>query len=396
MPRKASIALHGIAGSFKAAGILGKLSLGVRSNRLITLLKPSNYNGDALLHVVTNFRTTSRNSILLSSISIDNIPAGHHSVKLIFRTCSLFPRLGTIRGIVCKLDVQRITGARTGDHTIRLLSDIKLTSCTSHCPTRLSNNRRRHITLTHTLTAGPQILLLSRPLSTLSTGIHIRLQSRVHTLRLRARAAAVVIARSRRRTLIVTSQVTIVCGKHFRRIKAPTRVCRSPTATFMTKFIKSVGILPNILSASKATRAVNYHIPMRTTTNTTALGPNPISIFIEPRRLHLRVTGSSLGSRSTMLKAIASAMLHNTFADMVITVNSKLRLHMSLPSGSTRLFAPKYSMVIEVTSRPVLYATQEIRYITWFYLCQWGSSRQVARSTKFYREAFCTAGASPC
>lgn len=87
-------------------------------------------------------------------------------------------------------------GSGGGDCTLGLLGTIKLRRRGSGLPTRLSKKRRRHTTVTITLTGGPSVLLTSRPAKTISAEATSAVCRLFRGLGGRLNVAVVVIARS--------------------------------------------------------------------------------------------------------------------------------------------------------------------------------------------------------
>lgn len=218
---------------------IASFGLRVRSHRFVIFINPSNYKGSAALHVVTNLRSVSRNRLVVNSAIVGSITPGSHSVTVMFRGCTLCPRVAMFSGVTFNLGLEGCDGSRVGGHISGTTSVLNLARCLSHGPTTLSNKRERHITLNHTVIHSTGIFLVSRPLSGLSTGLHITVHTRVTGLRHHLGAAAVCMARSRARTVAVTSHVIVVGSKFIRRVNDPGRICSAPIGIFMTKFVKS-------------------------------------------------------------------------------------------------------------------------------------------------------------
>lgn len=211
------LGLHGLTYNCRSRHIIRGLGLRLGTNSVNYLLNSSNYNGAAALHTVTNFRPIRRNRVRLNNRAVSDTnfaltPRGHQ-VNVIFRSCTLFPRLDITRGVTFN-----VHGRPRGSHIARrLLRLIGLGGLNGHFPRRLSNNRRRHITLTHTLTPRPRLLLLSRPFSGLSNRLHHGLDRRIHSVLGTHNADTVLIARSRRRTFTIDSRIKIFGRNQLRR-----------------------------------------------------------------------------------------------------------------------------------------------------------------------------------
>lgn len=299
---------------FSSRPVLGSIDLRVRSNRFIALLKPSNYNGAAALHVVTKFLSPSDNSIVFRNGGVGNIPTRGQRIGAVFRHCTLFPGLGITSGVTFNLGLRGGSGDRVGGVIRRVLSLMGLGKFRGHGISSLSKNRRRHITVTHTLTIGPHMLLLSRPLKTLSLGLHGSVRDRLGTVRRQLNVAFVCMARSRRRTLSVSSAVIIVSNNIVRRVNSPASVCGRPRGTFITSFVNRDGVISNIVLSSCGIRFRNVHYHY--ISGNFNLG-RPMSMIIQPRSVSVIPPKSNVLSNS-----IASIAFGNIRCRVVISVGN--------------------------------------------------------------------------
>lgn len=132
-------------------------------------------------------------------------PRGHH-INCIFRSTQLFPRCGIHNGLHCNV---------TGDVISRfsgLITLLNVRPLLSHLPNDLSKNRGRHITVNQTLLATPRLLLLSRPLTSLSVPHGHRLLPCLRHLAQRVGVPVLCIDRSLSRVLRLTSEIVMLRG----------------------------------------------------------------------------------------------------------------------------------------------------------------------------------------
>lgn len=297
------ISLGSVFVGFSNRMVLGRVGLSVGRGRFMAVLNPSNYNGAAALHVVNNFIRPSDNSIVFNNGEVGKAPPGGEGMGAMFRGCSLFPRLGIFSGITFKLGLGGVPGSRVGGHMASVLTAISLGNCRGHSITGLSNNRRRHITVTETLIYSPRVVLLSRPLNTLSLGLHGDVRLRLGRVRRGARGAFVCIARSRRRTLAVDSHIIIVGGNMVRRVNSPRSVCGRPIGTFITSFVNRTGVLGKVVLSSYEVRVLNGRL--RYISGKFNEGA-PISIIVHPRSVRIASPRSN-----RLIKAIRGAAFGN-------------------------------------------------------------------------------------
>lgn len=274
------MSMVGLRGDFKSGRVLGKVGIAVGGNSVITILKPSNSNGDAFLQYLGYVRSPANKDVVFGNISVTSVGISvgmrHHRVKVIFRRFGLCGGGAILRGIVVTptcLEYGSVSGTGGGGHvvgfgglfhkdsggrrlvpvaragsrvggrmgrrTVTLLGEVNLRSGTSICPSALSNKRGRHITVVHSVTVGPSIVLFSRPASTLSPRVMKRILRLVGSLTGR-KVAVIIIARRVKFTHRITSEILFVSSNRVGRRTTPTRFFRRPGSPELRRFLSGV------------------------------------------------------------------------------------------------------------------------------------------------------------
>ncbi len=197
--------------------ILGSIDYIIGGNSIVSVVKPSKAKGSAFLGYLGLLRRPAKKRVCVGKRGVLSpgygIPGMQRGVNVIFRGFGLFSRLSVVKGLaVNPVGLLNEAGRRTRTRNCRLLGVINLTRGTSTVPSRLDNNRGRHITVTHALTVGPRVVLFSRPASTLSPAVISRILSMVHALT-GAKVAVLVIARRVGFTHSISGHVFFVSGK---------------------------------------------------------------------------------------------------------------------------------------------------------------------------------------
>lgn len=193
------------AGRVRAITLRG-MGLRIGGKRFLDVVKPSNYKGSALLGVVNLLSTPADNAVRVTNAGISNVGSGRlttfhgRGLNFIFRSFRLVGSLGILSGIRLPLLCEGISTGRHHRLTRRMLGGINLDRHVHRVPARLSNNRYRHMTVTHTVVNGPRVVLTSRPANGLSSGVNTRIVRLLRRLGGRSKHAVIVIARGRRRT----------------------------------------------------------------------------------------------------------------------------------------------------------------------------------------------------
>lgn len=212
-------------------GTISRVNFNVSGNRFIMVMNPDKTKGAAVLGVLNKVSATASNAVCISGMSVAGFGRGrlagchHSSINFMFRFCGLINGLATVRGMRLTL---RVSGGPLDTGSI--LGSIKLNGELSGFPTRLSNNRRREISVTQTLTGGPGLLLYSRPANTLSCVANGSVLGLLRSAYHRGKIAIVMVARGSTLTPVTSGMVGIggneISGLLLGRRPAPIRCVR--------------------------------------------------------------------------------------------------------------------------------------------------------------------------
>lgn len=206
---------------------ISNLSVGIGHNSHVTVMKPDNSNGDALLGLLSKVLCPCGKAIAIGSISGEGFGQGslYHCITCSSRSSSLFSN-SVLRGVSLGRSLSGASCLGLGSVYSRLnvsrlipRDSVNLCAGVSGKKDGMSNNRGRQVVLTHTLFSRTRFLLLSRPADTLSdlsrTGIFSCL-SQV--------SGAVIIMTRHLRAVHRFSGVFIVSGKSIIRSNARARL----------------------------------------------------------------------------------------------------------------------------------------------------------------------------
>lgn len=217
--------------------IIGGVDFALQTNRALNLINRSNSKGDAakltLLQLVG-----SRNDVVFSNRPLRGL--GHHRllpvhrhVRIMFRSpgSSLGPQLGILRVVRRNLQIRRpaLSTTRHRRRIVTIVRRIKLSPrAHRHCPTRFSNNRQRHVTVTETLVLGPSLVVLSRPASSLSGAMRTRVLALLGSLRRGRRLTCLFVDRSLRIIHTLYRRIVMLQRKRMIRRKPYTHIFTAP------------------------------------------------------------------------------------------------------------------------------------------------------------------------
>lgn len=178
---------------------IGRTGLRVSGNRFIFMMKGDNSKGAALVGLLVGRLSSASNRVVmdkrhLRKVGREEMTGCHHGLNMMFRSFHLLGSEGMCRGMTFTREMIGHPAEMVHGHIPRMLRRIKLTIGCGSFPSRLSNKRRREITLTETLIGHPSVLLTSRPAKGLSPGASRRVVGLLRRVG-SEKAAMIIIAR---------------------------------------------------------------------------------------------------------------------------------------------------------------------------------------------------------
>ncbi len=165
-----------------------------------------------------------------SGVGRSRISTFHESgLNFIFRSFGLLSAFALRSGVCLPLILTNGKCGRVRRHLMPVTRGLNVARLLGGCPCRMSNKRGRETTITHTLVAGPGLVLTSRPANTLSSGTDRRLLSLFDRVG-GAKRAVLVMARSIETTDGTDHILFVGSNRIFRRVchksGAGRRLCR--------------------------------------------------------------------------------------------------------------------------------------------------------------------------
>lgn len=226
-PTANSVQFRRISFTCRSGGILRSISVTFPEGALATLINPSKDKGDAIVGLYTQFCSPRRKHILFSNIPVGSVRPRDlvDHVSVIFRSICLF-RSAVHSGVHFKgpnTASRRVVTTTRGTYYRSFVVHLprKCSAVINRNNYALSNNRGRHVSVTHTVLGSTPVVLLSRTATSLSPRGRIRIRGTVSAL---VGKHAIVIVTRGLGAVVGTSQVIILRSKQMGRRNARSRL----------------------------------------------------------------------------------------------------------------------------------------------------------------------------
>ncbi len=155
------------------------LDLTINNGEIVTLMGPSGCGKSTLLdaiagHLSPEFQCSG--NIVLNDKRINEQPAHHRRVGILFQDDLLFPHLSIWENLAFALP-NNIKGHERRRRALEALKDISLSKLADSYPEQISGGQRARISLTRMLLAEPKAALLDEPYSKLDKDLRVQFRN---------------------------------------------------------------------------------------------------------------------------------------------------------------------------------------------------------------------------
>ncbi|MGE3177466.1 MAG: ABC transporter ATP-binding protein [Vicinamibacterales bacterium] len=227
---------------------LDAVSLQVSAGGTLALLGPSGVGKTSLLRAVAGLGGLHGGRVIVDGRDVTMLPPERRGIVYMHQAPSLFPHLSVIDNVAFPLEVRGVprqaARARAGD----LLAQVRLEPLAGRAPSTLSGGQRHRVALARALAAGPGVLLLDEPFSSLDP--ELRAEARAAVLDLLAGGdgpALVMVTHDVDEAAGLSERLAILIDGGVAQCAAPSEVLTRPRTLAVARFLG----LANLVAGSR-------------------------------------------------------------------------------------------------------------------------------------------------
>jgi ABC-type Fe3+/spermidine/putrescine transport system ATPase subunit len=168
----ARLSVRHVSKRFGSHPAVADLSFDVREGQLVVVLGPSGCGKTTLLRLVAGLEAPDSGEIWLGGepVSAANrilVPPRRRGIGFVFQDLALWPHLTVRQNLDFVLESVRIPRGRRPEKAGEALRLVRVEALSERYPHELSGGEQQRVALARALVAGPRLLLLDEPLSSL-------------------------------------------------------------------------------------------------------------------------------------------------------------------------------------------------------------------------------------
>ncbi len=162
--------------------ILKNLSLSVNEGEFISLVGSSGCGKSTLLKTIAGINCAESGSIRIDGKLVNDVPAYRRGTVIVFQDMRLFPNMTVADNVAYPLKIRGVGKAERLKKAEELLEDVQLYGLGNRRIWQLSGGQQQRVALARALAAGPNLLLLDEPFSSLDEDLREDMRQLIKSL----------------------------------------------------------------------------------------------------------------------------------------------------------------------------------------------------------------------
>jgi putative spermidine/putrescine transport system ATP-binding protein len=279
--------------------VVKDLNLKIAKGEFVTMLGPSGSGKTTCLMMLAGFETATHGDILLSGVSINNIPPHKRGIGMVFQSYALFPHMTVGENLSFPLEVRGMVKSEREAKVKRALDMVQMGDFLLRRPAQLSGGQQQRIALARSLVFEPQLVLMDEPLGALDKQLREHMQFEIKRIADDLGITVVYVTHDQTEALTMSDRVAVFEDGRIQQLAAPDDLYERPDNSFVAQFIgennKLSGIYKSLDGDIATVELPNGKITRALAVNVGETGLETL-VSIRPERVSI---GSSEGPNAT-------------------------------------------------------------------------------------------------
>ena len=228
-------------GSIPAGIAVDGVSIDVRPGEVLGILGASGSGKSTLLRAIAGLETLDAGRIEWNGSDLARVPVHQRGFALMFQDGQLFPHRSVAENVAYPLKVlnfrQGLSKEGVAERVRELLELVDLAGYEGRRVTSLSGGEQQRVALARALAAGPKLLLLDEPLSSLDRELRERLAGDLRGILSATGTTAIFVTHDQDEALTIADRVAILDAGHLVQVGSPPEVWRNPATERIALFL---------------------------------------------------------------------------------------------------------------------------------------------------------------
>ena len=242
-PSLPAVSFQGVTRRYGPVTAVSDVSLDISRGEFFALLGSSGSGKTTLLMLLAGFDKPTEGRVLMSGMSVSDVPPHRRQIGVVFQNYALFPHLTAAENVAYPLKMRRVGRAERATRVNTALSLVNLTDRGASYPSQLSGGQQQRVALARALVFGPDLLLMDEPLGALDRRLRDQMQQELKRIQGELGITVIYVTHDQSEAMAMANRIGIMAGGRLLQVADPETIYAAPANHFVARFIGECSIL---------------------------------------------------------------------------------------------------------------------------------------------------------
>ncbi|WP_395541473.1 ABC transporter ATP-binding protein [Neotabrizicola sp. sgz301269] len=231
--------LRGTTKRFGSVVAARNLNLTIRRGEFLSFLGPSGCGKTTALRMLAGFEAPTEGAVFLDGQQVNDVPAHHRPVNMVFQHYALFPHLTVAENISYGLRQRRPKPpkAQIDAAVDRALETVRLPGFGPRRIWEMSGGQQQRVALARAIINEPNMLLLDEPMAALDKKLRHDMQIELQTLQRQLGITFILVTHDQEEALSMSDRICIMREGEIVQIGSPRDLYDRPKSRYVADFV---------------------------------------------------------------------------------------------------------------------------------------------------------------
>jgi len=232
-----SIVFQNITKLFGNTKVVDDLSLTINEGEFVVLLGPSGCGKTTTLRMLAGLESVSSGDILIDGERINDVPAQHRDLAMVFQSYALYPHMTIAENIGYPLRVRKLDKNTREERVKRVAAMLEIDELLQRRPRELSGGERQRVALARAIVREPRAYLMDEPLSNLDARLRVQMRGELKHLQHELGTTTIYVTHDQAEAMTLAHRVAVMRKGKLQQFDHPMKIYEEPANKFVAEFV---------------------------------------------------------------------------------------------------------------------------------------------------------------
>ncbi|NSZ66735.1 MULTISPECIES: ABC transporter ATP-binding protein [Rhizobium/Agrobacterium group] len=238
-----AVSFQGVTRRFGPVTAVDNVSLDISQGEFFALLGSSGSGKTTLLTLLAGFDNPNEGQVLMSGVSVSDVPPHKRQIGVVFQNYALFPHLTAAENVAYPLRMRGVARHEREERVKAALALVNLSDRLGAYPIQLSGGQQQRVALARALVFSPAILLMDEPLGALDRRLRDQMQQELKRIQHELGITVIYVTHDQSEAMAMADRIGIMSAGRLLQVADPEAIYAAPSSHFVARFIGECSIL---------------------------------------------------------------------------------------------------------------------------------------------------------